>query len=421
MVDFHYSQHTLQHPNTSFEEYAAHPGKWGRLAGSSVWIEEQRIYLMVTRIIFYLNGENNHLPMSFMRGQIFDFDWAHLEKYTLHWQDKTLIYPLIFDVDCPFTTDNGLFGPEDPRIIIEHDLPGAEPVVVFSMIMNTTTRRRAMALFRPFSNVTTVLTIEGREQKQTEKNLAPFFRLNRSREHHPDDGLQTPNPFLHFVYDMEPLQILKCNIALGNCTVMFEQDVQHDVSELHKQRASWGYMRGGTNFEPVRSQAHTFGDTDASMVHTYLGIPRTHVNSVCYRAMYRPEIMLLSSNSSHFWIAYTSGPLEMLEESATRDPCGQGRIIIVNSIAKIEKENGFFGGKMGGEVTISMSVCDSTVQVAKMGNVLGLVRNVLGRKTEEHGVLISGRDTLLCSVALATDYGVSVTGPVPGKAKFLDP
>jgi hypothetical protein len=131
--------------------------------------------------------------------------------------------------------------------------------------------------------------------------------------------------------------------------------------------------------------------------------------------------MLLSSNSSHFWIAYTSGPFDMLEESAMRDPCGQGRIIIVNSIARIGKENGFIGRRGGGEVTVSMSVGDSTVQVAKMGNVLALMRDVLSRKIEEHGLLISGRDTLLCSVALASDYGVRVTSPVLGKPKFLDP
>ena len=63
---------------------------WHQMSGSSVWLPELRVYLLVTRVLF---GENIFWPtISFLRGRVFDEDWEELHDYTI----TGIISPTIF-------------------------------------------------------------------------------------------------------------------------------------------------------------------------------------------------------------------------------------------------------------------------------------------------------------------------------------
>jgi beta-1,2-mannosyltransferase len=102
---------------------------------SSVWLPEQRMFLVVTRIVFL--GEKQILSApkaSFLRGQIFNEIWEYQENYNVTMNGETLTFLLVFDIPTKYEGGKGeYYGPEDPRIILEDNVPGAEPVIIFNM------------------------------------------------------------------------------------------------------------------------------------------------------------------------------------------------------------------------------------------------------------------------------------------------
>ena len=140
-----------------------------------------------------------------------------------------------------------MFGPEDPRVILE-SAEGAEPVVVFNIILNATGNPLAMWLHRPFSDTVTVLTIRGEERRPMEKNWAPFFHNDDNSDGDYDIN-RAPTTVLHFVYSLHPLRIVKCSIEDGVCDWVFQEQVPPILAVSHDD--THGEMRGGTNFVRV--------------------------------------------------------------------------------------------------------------------------------------------------------------------------
>ena len=217
---------------------------WHHMSGSSVWLPDLGIFLLVTRITF---GENPMSPtISFLRGRIYDEDWEELHDYKLHWGTKTYTFPLVFDVDIPYTIDGIWFGTEDPRIIMEEGVEGAEPVVIFNMVGPITEWKRAMYLYRPFSNVLTLLTIGKLARPDMEKNWQPFFVPQYTDA---KSTVRKSNEFIHFIYKNKPLSVLRCYLQHGDCEFIFEQTVP--VNLFDSRREDMGDLRGGTNFVDV--------------------------------------------------------------------------------------------------------------------------------------------------------------------------
>lgn len=380
--------YSAQNPNLTHDELI--DKTWVRMAQSSVWLDKFQVYLTVTRIVFYDKGGRQWAVMSFLRGQIHDQDWNELQNYTLEWQGRRILFPKMFDIPSPYIITDPFFGPEDPRLIIEQDLPEAEPVIVFNMISDTRTKQRSMYIFRPFSGSTTVLKIRGRNPEQAEKNWMPFYYgLSIGKK----DSLAVPNQHLHFLYRLEPLQVLKCHIHTGLCDFVYKREAVTDRPGRGFKDEEYA-LRGGSNLYAIKS---------LSGREVYVGFPRTHIDDICEEAVYRPELMILSSTSeTYFDIDYVSAPLDLgdaaTEQHSVSGPCTRGRILIVNNIARWNAELDV--------MTLSFSEDDSTTQVLMVGGVGRLVQSVIKATTTGERSGAGGQAILDCALEAADEHAV---------------
>ena len=340
---------------------------WSRMSGSSIWLPDQKIFLSVTRVIFYTTGRLDMPKMSFLRGQVYDQDWNHLENHVISWNGQTLTFPLVFnEVHTEYEKGGIWYGTEDPRIVIEEGVEHAEPVVVFNMISKRSEWSRAMWIFRPFSGFSTVLTIQEHERGGTEKNWAPFFVTPPPTS---PGAIKKPSEHLHFIYEFRPLRILRCHLHTGTCEYVFEQMVSEDLITPHQD--GQGSLRGGTNFVPVPLAPFQ----DHPKLRVWAGFPRTHIDAGCGAGVYRPHYVVLVKTGSHFHITYASDALDLgnavLSEEASADPCDKGRILIPNSISSWDTRF-----ESGDVMTVTFSVSDTTVQVARMKGLLAFTQGL---------------------------------------------
>ncbi|EHY56961.1 Beta-mannosyltransferase 1 [Exophiala dermatitidis] len=392
---------------------------WARLSGSSVWLEDYKVFLSVTRVIFYNKGVKHWPAISFLRGQLYDEEWNELKNYTISWRGTDMTFPLTFNIPAPYEEGGGFYGPEDPRIIIEDGVDDAEPIVVFNMFSDLKTAIRAMYIFRPFSNVTTILSINGqKERAMAEKNWAPFF--HNERETIAVGQKKWPSQYIHFIHSFGPLTVLKCHIGNGWCDLVYEQKIAEGLAGKHGD--DHGRMSGGTNLVPLALKS-------SPGVHAYVGFPRSHIDVGCKSvSMYRPELLVLTAYGDDFYLNFLSDSVDFgdaaIPPEGLADPCGEGHILIANSIAKWERS------RRKDEMTISFSVADSTVQVLKLHGVhkflaqLPHLSATLQRDFSQDGETIwdlrwsaVGKDVIACSVEAAQNYSIAVAAPFKGLAK----
>ncbi|KAH0839234.1 hypothetical protein AYO21_05649 [Fonsecaea monophora] len=383
---------------------------WARLSGSSVWLPEQKVFLSVTRVIFCPSKTRSVPKMSFLRGQLYNQDWEHLDNHTITWGGQKFTFPLVFDVPTQWEEDGSLYGPEDPRIILEDNVEGAEPVVIFNMIARRTEWKRAMYIFRPFSNYSTVLTIKDADRQHTEKNWAPFFIPNEQQHraigNSPSKVVATvrhPSDYIHFVYSFKPLRILKCHLRCGDCEFEYEQEVPDNFMTKHNEDG--GSLRGGTNFVPVPLPSSMQIDP---RVRVYAAFPRTNIEKHCDGSFYRPEFVVMINIGTQFHLAFASESLDfgtsLLDLGPEDDRCDKGRILIPNSVAEWDTSDGH------DVMSVTFSVNDETVQVARVQGLLAFVRNLPQFKTllKKDG-LLKGADSDLMSI-LSSWVGDDVRG-----------
>lgn len=395
---------------------------WLRMAQSSVWLKRYSVFLTVTRVAFYTRAVRHWPRISFLRAQVHNREWKELRHYDIHWQGETIRFPRILDIPTPYVIEGVFFGPEDPRIIIE-DHSEAEPVIVFNMISDVNTLTRAMYVTRPFSNDTTMLQISGGHVAQAEKNWMPFVYKESATGNIPN-GLEAsninrwPTHYLHFIYNFKPLRILKCHLLNGWCDWVYQQEAPDFLKEHHKDRG--GVFRGATNLVAL---------TAKNGVQTFVGFPKSDVHLGCEEAIYRPSILVFTAASpNHFHIDYMSDSIDFgdqaLASTAKSDPCGEGRIMMANSIAEWDR--------LAGEdmMTITYTVDDVTTQTLRVHGVEAFVNSIHNRsrlgsgKSESTAKEFSddfelrwsdaGYDVLTCSVDAAEDYALSLSEKVNG-------
>lgn len=356
-------QYSSQEQTLPFEERVSQT--WTRLCGSSVWLEKHQVFLTVTRVIFYAEGKKQWPVISLLRGQVYGSDWNELIDHTLRWQGQEVVFPTVFPVPYPYLKGHRFFGPEDPRVLIEEGIDDPEPIIVFNMIHDTTMWTRAMHIFRPFTNVSTILTIKrDAERAEAEKNWAPFFFDDSG--HAAQATERKPSEYLHFIYRFSPLIILRCKVSDGMCDVVYEQNTESYSLGSHDDDD--GRMTGGTNLVPLPIKSRL----GASL---FLGFPRSHVEVGCNgKSIYRPAIMVLSAYRNNYHIDYMSDSIDFgsaaLPEEAFIDPCREGQILIANSVAKWDRLQG------RDMLTLSFSVADSTVQVLQLHGLFGFIQRL---------------------------------------------
>ncbi|KAK6382742.1 Beta-mannosyltransferase 1 [Exophiala oligosperma] len=354
---------------------------WDRLATACVFMQDYGVYLCVSRVMYHPNGKNENCLISFLRGQIFSESWIHLDRYRLKWQDQEIVFPKIFDTKTEYDIAGALYGPEDARIIIEEGVQGAEPVVVFNMISTQSDWKRAIWVFRPFSQRSRILTIRGQEERaQTEKNWAPFF----VRESDEDDSMtatRQPSQHIHFIWRFQPLTVLKCHLISGMCDIVYEQTTTPELLSYHEDHDA--SLRGGTQLVPIplsHKHSTSFG---AAGVQAFAAFPRTHIENAggCGMAVYRPELGVIVTNTTHFYLSYGSkavdfGPNMVMDGPTVTDVCTAGRIMITNSIARWDMNAHDNRGAQTDIMTLTLSVDDSTVQVLRLSGVWDLLRTL---------------------------------------------
>jgi hypothetical protein len=383
---------------------------WMRLAGSSVWLPQQQVYLSVTRVVFSPSRTRTAPKMSFLRGQLFNADWDHMNNYTIVWGGRQFTFPMIFDVPAQMDQDGDMFGPEDPRIVLEHGVADAEPVIVFNMVGRKSDWKRAMYLYRPFSHASTILTIKDTVRLYNEKDWAPFFVPEHEQQGLlgkiplPVPGVvQRPNEYIHFVYSFRPLRILKCHMRCGDCEFEYEQEVPNKAFNRHHEEA--GSVRGGTNFVPVPIPSNM--DID-SRVRVYAAFPQTNIEKYCDGNFYRPEFAVMINIGNQYQLAFASESLDfgktILELGPEEDRCETGSVITPNTVARWDTASG------QDVMTVLFSVNDESTQVARLHGLLPFVRNLPQFKTllKRNGIL-KGADADLVSI-LASWVGDDVRG-----------
>lgn len=382
---------------------------WTRLSGSSVWLQEYGIFLTVTRVIFYNGGSRFAPPISFLRSQVYDAEWNHLDKHTIKWQGNEITFPMVHEVGADYEKGGCFYGPEDPRIIIEEGVKGAEPVIVFNMVTKKSDWRRAMWIFRPFSRHAQMLTIRGQERGNVEKNWAPLFL---SSPVHSSKGPRLPSQHIHLVYHFSPLRVLYCDLRTGDCDMAFTQTVHDGFKTSHS--GDQARMRGGTNFVPMPLR----GIAASAPMYAWVAFPRTNIDAGCDGSgVYRPMLTVLVNIGSQFFLSYVSAPMDFggaaFTTNTDEDGCDTGRILIANSVARWDHSGS------QDVMTVTLSVDDSTVQVIRLTGILPylegqswmeelLAEDDLGVASENYlrnmEFSAAANDVQHCAVEAATNY-----------------
>ena len=390
---------------------------WARVSGSSVFLEEDGVYLTVTRVYFYKTFFNTPV-ISFLRGQVFDRSWNHLKNHSLTRQNRTIQFPTIFDVPIEYEEGGDLYGAEDPRIIIESGVPDADPVIVFNMKTSKSDWTRAMWIFRPFSGHAALLTIRGERRLDLEKNWVPI--LFRSKASSSGTAQSMASQHIHFLYSFQPLRVLYCELTTGDCDWAFWQHVPPLLKSEHDNKGA--FLRGGTNFVEIPLGSLNVID-HAPDTAAFIGFPRTHIDGICADAIYRPMLAVLVTIAGQWFTAFASSSLDFGDAVLTSEqherPCDEGRIMLPNSIASWDHSGEF------DVMTITFSVGDKTVQVARAAGIAAVIASALQFQELLRGDLAQmgesfllsmqhsavGRDVEQCAIEAALNYTHHVKYP----------
>lgn len=313
-----------------------------KFAGTSVWLKDYGVHLMISRVIYSQKGKKGDPQISLLYAQLYDTNWQELTNTDLlvSMQDITGEYkleklqfprflPMPFYYN-PKLTKGRWYGPEDARImLVKNQLDMEEPVVIYNsyhrqIANHTTTGKtdgsvelnfefyRSMFVGWPFryqlgksntdgfvddrfDNVKFTRVAELKIHNQTrasiEKNWTPFVDPS---ERDPEDKS------LYIVYQWDKLRILKCDISnlvtddgfIHYSACRFKQDTKHD--EVEKV----GPIRGGTELIP----------TIINNKQLWVGFLRAHIDKCgCGKAMYRPNMVVLQkTDMGTFQVAYLS-------------------------------------------------------------------------------------------------------------------
>lgn len=297
----------LQEAEETFKPKVDPEKQWFRFGGSSTWLEQFEVHFMVSRLIYSPSGIPNKGFASFLYVQLFDRDWVEIEKELDIPYDQEIIQNIINSdgsitevlilksvayrnmkfpslLPIPFkylllTPNNKYYyGPEDPRILKRtNELGFEEPVVVYNL-KDLDINKRVMFMYLPFSNKLKMLTKRSEPFADIEKNWTPFVSAKQ------------PNTHLNFVYSINPLEVVTCEISTGVCDF---------IQKIDKTNINYfGPLRGGTQLQalPIKDLSghlkQRFNLPENRDI--YVGWARTHLNKCgCGESMYRPNMIVL--------------------------------------------------------------------------------------------------------------------------------
>ncbi|KAI5963138.1 BMT3 [Candida pseudojiufengensis] len=390
-----------------------------KFAGTSIWLKKYGVHLMISRVIFSRKGLKWNPQISLLYAQIYDKNWNEIYDLDLlipviqpdgSREYESLNFPKFLPIAYYFDynfTKRRWYGPEDTRImLIENEYEEEEPVIIFNsdhrVVKNITQiskendisyklnfeMKRSMFIGWPFRyqlgksntdgfnnekfdnikyNKVLELKIENQERQSVEKNWTPFIIPRERRENKGDQ-------FIHFVYQWDNLEILKCDITnniengISNCMFIYK-DSQKNVKKV-------GPIRGGTEMIPLSSIDPKYKYEDI-----WIGFLRAHIKHCgCGRSMYRPNFYIFSKSATiGFKVDYLSSSISFNIpvtgwrkheiQCASRDP----NVLIPNGISMWEQNN-----EMEEDIlSLTLSVADENNSIIHIYGLKQIIDNLI--------------------------------------------
>lgn len=342
---------------------------WFRFAGSSVWLEEYGVHLMISRLLYSPKGIRNAPLISLSYAQLYNQNWEELDNtelivptnnpsfgdeprsteqlFTAAKYPQLLKIPTFHDAR---KQENKFYGAEDPRTILVLNANGyQEPLVVFnayhrkvdkevenesdeSMVTLKFGFYRSIFVAWPWqfqkgkANAEGILN-ENRDNQiynrivemkrkdlprlEKQKNWAPFVsHQDRESFHH--------DRYIYFIYRWAHLEILRCDLAsiagsLSMCESVFKMNPELKESEPA------GDLRGGTQLININDllakdiNNHVNRETYpiSKNKEMWIGFARAQLKNCGCDRIYRPNVVVITKEGENYDISHVSSFVSM--------------------------------------------------------------------------------------------------------------
>ncbi|CAH6719005.1 beta-mannosyltransferase 6 [[Candida] jaroonii] len=411
---------------------------WYKFAGSSVWLEDYGVHLMISRVMYSMKGHKRKQLFSFTYAQVYDENWVELKNVELvnFVNDennenvmRNLKFPCFLPVPFyhhPSLVEKVYYGTEDPRLfLITNEFGKKEPLIIFNAYHRKVIEQnlndkesmkvkfgyyRSMFLSWPFrfqrgkTNVDGVsdvetqnlaynqaveLRITDHDRAEVQKNWTPMLKYEERKDYGYDR-------YVYFIYRWSNLEILRCNLnsfteGTSSCDYEYKRLLDSSKDEV-------GPLRGGTEMinlrDIVKDKSVKLPDREI-----WIGFPRAHIKGCgCGKDMYRPNLAVITKEAddkykiSHL-SSFTSLDVEVYGWTNPHIQCASkdANVLISNGISNWEMKNG------QDFLTLSLSVADATNNIIHIKNLLSHVIFRTSILTEDTGF---GYDEVVVNCAL---------------------
>lgn len=352
--------------------------RWYAFGSAAVWLENHDCYVTYTRIIYSIYDNREFSFSSVVAAQVYDADWneiidkripfndveipvdvqqnvvalkkqlinycSHLENHVDHencitdstenrsaLQSKidtildqySIKYPQVLQI--PFELLDEWNGQEDPHVILRKDTTIEEPVIIYNTGFGKDGRRmQGFFPHRKDNNLVDFVFDESEgDTRAREKNWAPFFYpgdISSSTE-------DNPLGYIHFIYDFNPLEILRCSLSSGVCKFVFNSAM------LGIERGDSSALRGATQYVPLPDIL-----PQVKGKKMWLGFGKTHIDKCgCGSRFYRPVLNLLIEQDGIYHLELISPnidfDIDVLGWSLKDTDCGGYNVLSPSSIS----------------------------------------------------------------------------------------
>lgn len=313
---------------------------WFRLSGSSVWLKDHSVHLVISRFLFSPFRSRDNPKVSFVLAQVFDKNWKELKDVRLVFPTNDLgkdaptfkvgdqdFYSYRFPrfLPVPFHHDHGssgtkYYGAEDPRVVLVKNKKGyEEPLVICNAVHRKIVKENDKDENKEFRSIYTIFPFQlkrGKEHVNAEKeestdnivytkivemNILHRGKLKTNKNWSPmvSDSSRMENghdKYVYFATQLENLEILKCDIT----------DDRGECECVYKNNGDIGPMRGGSPFININSLLKEQTNIPLNKLlppgrEVYVAFARAHLNNCgCGSKFYRPNLMVLTKDEASY-------------------------------------------------------------------------------------------------------------------------
>lgn len=383
---------------------------WYQLIGSSVWLKQYGIHLMISRIV-YTDTDQGYGVISLSYLQVFDRDWNELDHVELMIRKedgtyKPVQYPQFAPIPLYYNAKvkiGQFYGIEDPRIqVIINKNGDEEPIIIYNSphrkIKETEAQNDGKSVVKygkyrsiflgwlwrtqkgknnleelPDKKMHSMEYIKikemirpNNERRGTEKNWGLFLDYEMRKE----KGFDT---HLYFIYQFKDTKILKCSL--------YDEDNCEWEYEVNDYMGS-GSFHGGTELVSINRilDEHKLPELDDLKLRIpegrqiWIGFARAVLKECgCGTHLYRPNLIVFMKDKREYKFSYVSSfndfGIEVLEWWIGQGLCTAKNLIIPNGISSwnIEKEK---DGSLMDYMTFTITRRDATVDLVHLKGIL---------------------------------------------------